>query len=200
MDQTLRAPVVTTLKKLDAQVENIDKATQATRQELEATARRYAKERSSVLAGIIGGALGSIGGIGISTVSVGAFTVGGAVLTGPIGLAVGAALAVLSWRGTAYLKLERAKERLELAVGTIKAEIQSLPPDAPKETRDRLWDGYNELMTDFILLSRRLQVVDDRPALASAAESPQITNEVPLALPKIGSSSTPAGSSDEKKS
>src|SRR5262245_7544974 len=60
------------------------------RQELEEVAERYARAPSAFLAGIVGGALGAAGGVGIAALGGGVM-----VVTGPIGLALGAALGVL---------------------------------------------------------------------------------------------------------
>ncbi len=78
----------------------------ASRQELEAVADRYSRAPSAFLAGVVGGVVGSGGGIAV-------WVAGGTALalSGPLGLAVGVAVGVLWFRGASWLRLERATHR-----------------------------------------------------------------------------------------
>ena len=146
----------TTRKKIEAVVRSIDQAksegdriTQITRQEIERVSGEYNRLPSGVLAGIVGGVIGAGGGFALSTTT-------GALLavTGPLGLAMGAALSIYAFRGRSYRRLERATQKLRGALDVIKSEISGLPSDAPKEVKDHLWAEYKSLISTYTQIAR----------------------------------------------
>lgn len=137
----LRGKAKSTLAEIDSATQKIEKLTDVSRKDIEDVARKYSGEKSSVLVAIVGAAFGSVGGIGVTT-ALGVT----ALLTGPIGMVVGAALAVLLWRQTGHAQVERATDRLQIALGEIVTRLKTLPKGAPPEVRQRLWKGYEDLI------------------------------------------------------
>src|SRR5437762_511772 len=124
----------------------LEKAQQSTANYVESTADRFAGKSSQVLAGIIGGALGSVPGamgyiFGAPTALTG--------LGGAIAVIAGVALAMYRWRGHGWHKIEKAKAKLVSSIAIVKEELTSLPEDAPQEARDNLWDTYNKLLMNY---------------------------------------------------
>jgi hypothetical protein len=137
--------------KLDAQ-----RATQVSPRQIEEFADQHAWIPSTALAGVVGGTLGIAGGIVIGTL-------GGEMLmlAGPLGLAIGAALGVLAFRGRNYRRLERATQKAKSAIGLVKTEINALPSHASPEIRMKLQDQYSSLVTRYSEIAR--ESFDDRP-------------------------------------
>jgi len=106
--------------------------------DIESTAEKYETKSSEYLAGVIGGGIGLSGGFAISLAGV------SIVFSGPIGLIMGVAGAILLWRGKGQHKIERANKKDNLAKSKILANIRNLPDDAPQETRNRLWKLYDK--------------------------------------------------------
>ncbi|WP_059002419.1 glycine zipper family protein [Leptolyngbya sp. NIES-2104] len=104
---------------------------------------QLSKRSSSYLVALIGGAIGSLIGIAVSSL---------AVVSGPVGALVGAALAVLAWRGPEYVQRERKIERTKVALDQIKmcldgkvAQLKDLPDSAPDELKKQLWGDIMDL-------------------------------------------------------
>jgi hypothetical protein len=149
MKKETRLLVEREIKRLAIATERAGKVTDVSRKEIEEIAKRYAKESSSVLAAIIGAATGAAGGITVSGIF------GTALVSGPLGMLVGAALAIMSWRGIGYLQLERAEERLDKALLILKRELNYFPQDAPPEIKERLWRDYNELLSIYSSVAKQ---------------------------------------------
>ncbi len=140
----LRKKAEATARALVEVRDQVQKVAQVTREELEAVAERYAHAPSTFLAAIVGGVVGSAGGVALTTVAGTALLV-----TGPLGLAVGAAVAVLAFRGRKYWRLERSTQKLRGALDVLHAEIAGLPPHAPASVRNNLWQQYDRLMAKY---------------------------------------------------
>ena len=137
--------------KLDAQ-----RVTQVSPQELEEVVDKHAWTPSTALAGVVGGTLGTAGGIAVAALSGGML-----ILTGPLGLAIGGALGVLAFRGRNYRRLERATQKASRAIGLVKTEINALPSHAPAEIRMKLHDQYSSLIIRYSEIAR--ESFDDSP-------------------------------------
>lgn len=129
--------------------DDIRKVDEIDREELDKIASDYAGARSSKLAAVIGGVVGSAGGIALGMQVAGAAV----VVTGPAGMLLGAALAVLMWRGRRYQDRERNIDERQRELATLEQELRSivrllqeLPPDAPQQTKDELWATHNALV------------------------------------------------------
>lgn len=144
MKPTTRDVVKQEIRRLQNTSKMAGKLTEVAHRDIEETAKKYSKEHSSVLFGILGGAAGATGGVLLSG------TLGTvAVISGPIGMVAGAALAVLSWRGFSYLQLERAEERLAKSLSILKREIADLPEDTPPYIREKRWREYDRQLSYF---------------------------------------------------
>lgn len=162
--KALNAVTPTTKKKIAAVTKSIEsvksdaqRVAQVSRKELEDVAERYSRAPSTFLAAVVGGVVGTAGGITLSTVAGGLL-----IVTGPLGLALGAALGVLGFRGRNYWRLERATQKTKGATDLLKAEIAALPRDAPPEVRKELYDQYKSLVTIYSRIAR--DSIDDGPS------------------------------------
>jgi len=139
--------------KTDAQ-----QVTQVSRKELEEIADRYARAPSAFLAGVVGGVLGTTGGI-----AVGTFAGALLVVTGPLGLALGAALGVLTFRGKNYLRLERETQKVGGAIDFLKGVSADLPKDAPTELlRNEVYEKIRLLVITYSRIAH--DSMDNGPA------------------------------------
>jgi len=119
-----------------------------TRQSLDDAITAPARPRSSVLAGIVGGFAG--GAVGVSMASSGTM-----VVAGPVGAAIGIAVALLAWRGPAHWRVERATDRTEEALALYYQELSRPASDVPEELRHNHWDRYDRLMSSYAALAER---------------------------------------------
>lgn len=133
-----------TLRALDETKEDAQKVTALSPDQLRKTAEDYDKAPSSVLAGIVGGVIGSAGGFTLTT-----FTGAALVVSGPIGLAAGVALGVLSFRGRKYLRLERSSQKTRGALDVLRAELAALPADAPPSAKDAIYEEHARLIRKY---------------------------------------------------
>lgn len=140
-----RAVVQSSLREIKSAGAEIQRLQDVTRAEIDQIAKKYSGETSSFLSAVVGG----IGGSTVGVIVPGTMT----LVAGPAGALLGAALAVLMWRGRAHWKLERATERLTLALDKIRSEMGKLPESAPDEIRDKLWHNYGELMDAYSLVA-----------------------------------------------
>jgi hypothetical protein len=116
-------------------------------------ARQMDVMASSVLAGFVGGAVGSTAGVTFGGIAIAGFALPAVAITGPLGMAVGVAVALLAWRGPKRWHIEKliSNTRLLLAEidermdATLK-QIDALPRNAPQATRDNLWVSFNQLL------------------------------------------------------
>jgi len=122
----------------------------------------YEKASSTFLAAVLGGAIGGIGGVALGSLAGGLF-----VLVGPLGLPIGAAIAVFAFRGRSYRHAEKATQTARLKDAHLKEIADGLPPDAPKEFRDQIY-------------AQRMDVVDDCLRLARGSIDDHRSGERPL--------------------
>jgi threonine dehydrogenase-like Zn-dependent dehydrogenase len=115
--------------------------------DIRARAEEAATSTAPVLFATLGAGLGGVGAAWATYALDYALFV-----TGPIGLILGAALGVLIYRGPKYIALERSLEKLDMALTRIGARLASLPPDAPADVRDQLWNSYRELSARYTTL------------------------------------------------
>lgn len=143
-----RKRVATVSKNITEIKDDAKRLATVSRQELEEVAEKYSRAPSSFLAAIAGGVLGSGGGIALGTLGTTAV-----IVTGPLGLALGAAIAVLAFRGRSYWRLENATHKARGAMELIRAQIDSLPSDAPDNVKVELYEIYRSLAKDYALVA-----------------------------------------------
>ncbi len=122
---------------------------QVSRHSVEEVAEQYSQSSSTFLAAALGGALGSAGGLAL-----------GNLPGGFLGLIIGAAAGVLSFRGRNSWRLEKATQKAKGALDFVREQLNSLPSDAPQEVRDQLYKKYTELMNEYARVARRS--IDDK--------------------------------------
>jgi hypothetical protein len=144
MNPDTRNQVENAIEQTKKAEEQLDKIEDVSLEQAEQIARRYTKESSSTLVGIVGAIAGGTGGVAL-TAAVGTTL----IVTGPLGAAAGAALAILAWRGKKHWQLERETAKLELALAQIRKQLKALPDDAPPEVRQKWWDIYLRLQSKF---------------------------------------------------
>jgi hypothetical protein len=118
--------------------------------EIEAVAKTYSSQKSSILAGTVGGIAGAILG-GVIYRPPGNLVEAGI----PLGIALGAALANLWWRGVSYCRLERATERFGLALDQLKSEIRSMPENVSSGVHERIIEAYYALVDRYTEVAYR---------------------------------------------
>lgn len=123
-------------ERLEKVSQQIDHLAKISRKDIEEVAEKYSKQNSSVLAGIAGGVVGAGAGISVASALGGVVVIGG-----PAGLLLGAALAVLMWRGKGYQRIERATEQTRMALDEVRRQISDMQ-DAPDDVRRELWDTH----------------------------------------------------------
>ncbi len=109
----------------------------------------HIRPRSSVLAGIIGGFAGASIGIYLATIEV------PLAVTGPIGAAIGIAVALLMWRGPSQWRVERATDRTEQALALYYKELNSPESQVPEGLRGNTWGRYDRLLASYAALAER---------------------------------------------
>ncbi len=116
--------------------------------------------KSSILAGVLGGGLG-LTGFTIPAVVLHGIALPAVFASGGVGAVIGAALAILAWRGSAQWDLERKLDRLNQGLAELdnrlarkKKELESLPRGTPANIRDQGWTDYAHLR------SRRAELED----------------------------------------
>ena len=112
--------------------------------------KRLEALRSSVLAGILGGAIGlpgfSLPGLVLGIALPATFAAGG------IGLVAGATLAVLRWRGRDRWRFEKILDHLKIGlaelderIARLKKEIDGFRRTAPANICEQMWEEYSHL-------------------------------------------------------
>jgi hypothetical protein len=145
-------------KAVIAAADNIKKDAQrvqsVSRQDIEDVAEKYSRASSTFLAAVVGGSIGAAGGLAVGTF-------GGAVLvvSGPLGLALGAALGVLAFRRPSYWRLERATQKTGAVLNVLRDVAERLPPDAPPELRHKIYDHMDDVVGRFAEVASR--TIDD---------------------------------------
>lgn len=119
-----------------------------TRQRLDDAIAAPARPHSAALAGIIGGFAGAATGMSMA----GSGTM---VVAGPVGAAIGIAVAVLLWRGPAHWRVERATARTEEALALYYQELNRPPADVPATLRENHWERYDRLLASYAALAER---------------------------------------------
>jgi hypothetical protein len=119
-----------------------------TRQTVDDAITPPARPRSAVLAGIVGGFAGAAAGVSLASGEM-------MVVAGPVGAAIGVAVAVLAWRGPAHWRVERATDRTEEALALYYQELNRPATDAPAALRDNHWERYDRLLSSYAALAER---------------------------------------------
>ena len=124
--------------------DSLEKIGNISQDDLEEIANTYSTKPSTFLAAIIGGVVGGAGGIAIGG-TLGAIT----LISGPAGMALGAAVAVLGWRGRDMWRHERAGDNFDVAIKRIDAAILALPKNAPQSDREELYTHRRKLIRSY---------------------------------------------------
>jgi hypothetical protein len=115
---------------------------------VESIAWRYSRAPSDFLAGVIGGVV-----VGGPTLAVVALTVGTtsffAMPLVALGTALGIACGVFRFRGRNHRRVERSSAKRRIAWASILADINSLPPSAPADLRDRMYRDLARIQEDY---------------------------------------------------
>lgn len=127
---------------------------------------------SSVLAGFLGGAVGSTAGIILGGFTIAAIAMPAVAITGPLGMAAGVAAAILMWRGprTWYIERETARitkvlDEIDLRINKALQQFKQLPKDAPDYIREQHWKQYSQLL-------RKRADIEERFAFLLTPNSP----------------------------
>jgi hypothetical protein len=153
LEPATRSRVRTISTQIDDLQHDVQRVTDVSGREIFEVAGQAARAPSAVLAGVIGGTVGAAGGLALGT-ATGLF-----VLTGPFGLAVGAALGVLAFRGRHMLRLERSTQKAQVALGVVQTLIYALPTDAPATTRTKAYARLDEIADEYTRIA--LDSMDD---------------------------------------
>jgi prefoldin subunit 5 len=132
-------------RQVEALNKEIDEIERFDRKEVEEIAEKYSSKKSSWLVALTGGLIGGGAGVSIPLISVLGVSSGLAVITGPAGMALGAALAILAWRGRKYQRLERETEKAKIALDELEKRIGDLPQNAPRYIKEGLWKQYSAI-------------------------------------------------------
>jgi hypothetical protein len=76
-------------------------------------------------------------------------------VAGPVGAAIGIAVAVLVWRGPAHWRVERATGRTEEALALYYQELTRPGTGMPEPLRDNHWERYDRLLASYAALAER---------------------------------------------
>jgi hypothetical protein len=161
-------------EELDTEINNIQRQVDAlsdVHQEIEETAKRFAGLPSQVLVGIAGGVAGAVGGIALPAVVTGVAV----VVSGPLGMTLGIATAILAWRSRNSImnqeinsgkldyklqefrkSLQRVREEIEVLESFLIKNVKSISGDESseemkslwvrrRESIDKLWKQYDEM-------------------------------------------------------
>ena len=78
------------------------------------------------------------------------------MVTAPAGMILGAAFAILFWRGSEYLQIERKVEKAQIylnikknALDDLERQLRSLPLDTTVDVRSQLWEEYFTSLKDY---------------------------------------------------
>ena len=136
MKKQTHAEILTLSKQSEAVTADLHRKLEIARKDIEEIAESYSGKKSSFLVGVVGAAFGGVGG---------GLALHGALIavSGPVGAALGAALFLLAWRGPAQFQLERATDRMRIALDAIHAQITMLSQDdnTPRDVIDGWWRG-----------------------------------------------------------
>lgn len=132
-------------KQVESLNKEIDEIERFDRKEVEEIAEKYSTKDSSWLVALTGGIIGGGAGVSVPLISVLGVSSGLAVITGPAGMALGAALAILAWRGRKYQRLERETKKVKIALDELERRIGNLPQDAPSYIKEKLWRRYSDI-------------------------------------------------------
>lgn len=145
------AAVAKSIERLKKDADRVSKGVSL--RQVDEIAEKYSRAPSTFLAAVIGGVLGSAGGIGLAALG------GVVIVTGPLGLALGAAAGVLAFRGRNYWRLEKTTQKATGALNLIKSQIENLPSNAPASTQQKLYDQYDSVTARYTDIA--LKCLDD---------------------------------------
>jgi hypothetical protein len=152
-DET-RGAILAVAKQSHEVAADLHRKIEVTRKDIEEIAEVYSGKKSSFLVGVAGAVFGGVGG---------GFALHGALIAvgGPVGAALGAALLLLAWRGPNQWRLERANDRMRIALDAIQARIAMLSQDKtiPHHLINDWWDAYSVVQKKYLAVIER--VIDD---------------------------------------
>lgn len=126
------------------------------------TSEEYSRKGSSILFGIIGGALSIPLGLTLAEYTFMHF----AAISGPL-FAIGIASGVLISRGKRWFRLEKQIEQSRMTANQrlghadeILLRIEKLPKNAPPQVKNELWGNYTKLITMIDFNDRHLLAHD----------------------------------------
>ena len=108
---------------------------------------------SSVLAGFLGGAVGSTAGVTLGGIAIAGLALPAVAITGPLGMAAGIAVAILAFRGRERWDIEKRISNNRLLLGEIDQrikeilnQIDALPAKTPEDVLKEMWDEVHDLV------------------------------------------------------
>ena len=137
MKDETRGAILAVAKQSHEVAADLHRKIEVTRKDIEEIAEVYSGKKSSFLVGVAGAVVGGVGG---------GFALHGALIAvgGPVGAALGAALLLLASRGPNQWRLERANDRMRIALDAVQARIAMLSQDktTPRHLIDEWWGTY----------------------------------------------------------
>lgn len=130
------------VKRIDEGLEKAKKVDSVTSRQLEETAKRYSGLRPVALFGIVGGAIGSVGGL-----ALGSWLGASVILTGPVGLAAGAALFAFIYKQKYNHQQEVTTENFEVAYEALKVKYDD--QDISPKLKQSIEEQMIELVKDY---------------------------------------------------
>jgi phosphate/sulfate permease len=131
------------IKSVKEKVDNTDKVSIA---QIEETSKRISGYSQVRLASIVGGVIGASGGIAIPA-SFFSVTTAGLVLSGPLGMILGAALFALIYRLRFNHKSEVDAENFDIQYNSLRRKLDD--PNIPDKVKLQLEDSLNKLIENY---------------------------------------------------
>lgn len=139
----------------------LEKVGSISREDIDKIAQDYASKPSTFLAAVVGAVVGASGGISFAT-----YLGGLAVISGPAGMAIGAAVAVLGWRGRSMWRHERAQDNYDTAVKKVDRAIKAVSRDTNRREYDDLIAMRQELTRAYVEVALTAISSDDKQTVA----------------------------------
>ncbi len=126
--------------------DKVDKTDKVTIAQIEETSRKYSKYSPVRLASIVGGVIGATGGIAIPA-SLFTVSTAGLVLSGPLGMILGAALFAFIYKLKFNHKPEVAAENFDIQFMSLNRKLTD--PNIPEKVKLQIEDSLNRLIRNY---------------------------------------------------